>query len=185
MKSHAQLHGISTIALPKIGCGLDQMRWQEVVKLVRDNFAYSNIRIVVYTLEKKGVYALSSEGDRDFYAVDEIERYSEEFYLNDRDLGTDLTRDAKICQPTSDEHFPSFREKDYDIHVIEHCLQYQPKEFVQHRKEFDFPFFHITDEEMILLIDMLIYSRNVYWQHKFDVRKTRQKFHVMLKPNVE
>ena len=47
MKSHAQLHGISTIAIPKIGCGLDQMNCQEVVKLLRDNFAYSNIRIVV------------------------------------------------------------------------------------------------------------------------------------------
>ena len=25
MKSHARLYGISTIAIPKIGCGLDQM----------------------------------------------------------------------------------------------------------------------------------------------------------------
>ena len=34
---------------------------------------------------------------------------------------------------------------------------------------------------MILLIDMLV----VYTIHKFDVGKTRQKFHVTLKPNVE
>ena len=39
MKSHARLYGISTIAIPKIGCGLDQMNWQEVVKLLRDIFA--------------------------------------------------------------------------------------------------------------------------------------------------
>ena len=38
---------------------------------------------------------------------------------------------------------------------------------------------------MTLLIDMLIDSRDVYSQHKFDVGKTRQKFHVTLKPNVE
>ena len=95
MKSHARLHGVSTIAIPKIGCGLDQMNWQEVVKLLRDIFAYSNIRTVVYTLEENGVHALSSEGDTDFYEEDEIERYSEEFYLNDKDLETDFTRDAK------------------------------------------------------------------------------------------
>ena len=32
---------------------------------------------------------------------------------------------------------------------------------------------------------MLVYARDVYSQHKFDVGKTRQKFHVTLKPNVE
>ena len=73
MKSHARLYVISTIAIPKIGCGLDQMNWQEVVKLLRNIFAYSNIR-VVYTLEGNREYALSSEGDPDFYAEDEIER---------------------------------------------------------------------------------------------------------------
>ena len=74
MKSHARLYGISTIAIPKIGYGLDQMNWQEVVKLIRDSFVYSDIRIVVYTPEESGVYALSSEGDPDFYAEDDIER---------------------------------------------------------------------------------------------------------------
>ena len=81
------------------------MNWQEVVKLLRDTFAHSNIRIVVYTLEENGVHALSSEGDPDLYAEDEVERYNEEFSLNDKDLQTDLTRDAKSCQPTCDEHF--------------------------------------------------------------------------------
>ena len=38
---------------------------------------------------------------------------------------------------------------------------------------------------MILLIDMLVDSRDVYSQHKIDVDKTRQNFHVTLKPNVE
>ena len=56
---------------------------------------------------------MSSEGDRDSYAEDEIERYSEEFYLNDRDLETDFTRDDKSCQPTCDEQIPTFREKGY------------------------------------------------------------------------
>ena len=38
---------------------------------------------------------------------------------------------------------------------------------------------------MILLIDMLVDARDVYSQHKFDVGKTRQKFHVTLSCNVE
>ena len=69
--------------------------------------------------------------------------------------------------------------------MIEHYLQYQPKEFVQYVKEFDFQFSDITEEEMALLIDMLIDSRYVYSQHKIDVEKTCQKFHVKLKPIVK
>ena len=81
MKIHTSMNGVSTIAIPKLGCGLDQMNWQEVVKLLRDMFAYAEVQIVVYTLEENGVLALSAEGDAEFYADDEIERYSEEFLL--------------------------------------------------------------------------------------------------------
>ena len=122
------------------------MNWQEVVKLLRDIFTYSNIRKVKYTLEENGVHALSSEGDPDFNAENEIEKYSEEFYLNDKDLKTDFTRGAKSCQPTCDEQFPTFREKGYNNHL----------------KDFDIQFSDITDDEMILLIDMLVGSRDVY-----------------------
>ena len=38
MKSDARFYGISTIAVPKDGCGLDQMNGQEIVKLLRDLF---------------------------------------------------------------------------------------------------------------------------------------------------
>ena len=128
---------------------------------------------------------MSSEAHPDFYAEVKIEKYSEEFYLNDEDLKTDFTRDAKSCQPTCDEQFPNFREKDYNNQLIEHYLQYQPEELVQYVKEFDFQFSGITDEEMTFLIHMLIDSRDVYSQHKFDVGKTLQKFHLKLKPNFE
>ena len=74
MKTHASTNRVSTSAIPKIGCGLDQMNWQEVVKLVRDIFAYANVQVVVYTIEENGVHALSAEGGAEFYADDEIER---------------------------------------------------------------------------------------------------------------
>ena len=97
MKSHASMNGVPTIAIPKLGCGLDQMNWQEVVKLPRDIFAYADVQLVVYTLEENGVYALSAEGDAEFSADDEIERYSEEFLLENRELETDFTKDSKSC----------------------------------------------------------------------------------------
>ena len=36
-----------------------------------------------------------------------------------------------------------------------------------------------------MLIDMIIDSRDVYSQHKFDIGRTKQKFHVTLKLNSE
>ena len=37
--TYACTNGVSTNAIPKFGCGLDQMNWQEVVKLLREIFA--------------------------------------------------------------------------------------------------------------------------------------------------
>ena len=176
---------VSTIAIPKIGCGLDQMNWQDVVKLLRDVFAYSDIHVVVYTLESHGVHAMSSEGDPEVYAEDERERYSEEFYFDGKGLETDFTKDSKSCQPPCAEQFPILREKELNNRLNEHYLQYQPKELVDYIKELDFQYSDITDEEKILLIHMLLDYRDVYSRHKFDVGKTRQKFHVTLKPKAE
>ena len=185
MKSNASMHEISTIAIPKVACGLDKVEWQDVVKLLRDVFAYSDIHIVLQTLESHGVHALSSEGDPEFYAEDEIDRYSEKFHLNEKDLKTDFTRYSKSCRPTSNEQFPFLREKEGNDRLIQFYQQYPPKELVEFFKEFDFQYSDISHVQMTLLFDMLIDSRNVYTQHKLDVGKTRQDFHVTLKPNVE
>ena len=96
MQAHATIHGVSTIAIPKIGCGLDQMNWQDVAKLLRNVFAYSEIQIVVYSLDEHVNHAMSAQGDPEFYAEDETDRYSEEFYLNERELETDLWEDLSI-----------------------------------------------------------------------------------------
>ena len=73
MKTHASMNGVFTIAIRKLGFGLDQMNWQEVLKLLRDVFAYADVQLVVYTLEENGVQALSVGGNAEFYADDEIE----------------------------------------------------------------------------------------------------------------
>ena len=161
------------------------MNWLEVVKLLRDIFAYADVPIVVYTLEENGVHAVSAEGEAEFYADDEIERYSEEFLPENCELETDFTNDFKFCQTTCDEQFPVLRKKDHNNRLIDHYLQYQPKELINYVKEFDFQYSDFTDEEMILLIDIVVVAQDVYCQHKFDVGETRQKFHVPLKPEVE
>ena len=112
MQSHATMNGVSTIAIPKTRCGLDQVNWQDVVKLLQDIFAYSDIQIVVYSLDEHAIQAMSAEGDPEFYAEDEIDRYSEEFHLNEREFETDFTSDAKSCQPDCDEQFPILRPKE-------------------------------------------------------------------------
>ena len=63
MKTHANMTGISTVGIPKLGCRLDQMNGQEVVKLLRVIFAYADVQLVVYTLDENGVHALSAEGE--------------------------------------------------------------------------------------------------------------------------
>ena len=185
MQAHATMHGISAIAIPEIGCGLDQMNSQDVVKLLRDIFAYSEIQIEVYSLNEHAIHAMSTEGDPEFSAEDEIDRYSKEFHLNARDLETDSSSDAKPCQPDCDEQFPNLRLKEQNEALIEHYVQYQPKELIDYYKQFNFQYSDITDNEMTLLIDMLFNSKDVYSLHKFDVGKTQQKFHVTLKPNAE
>ena len=184
-QAHATMHGISTIAIPKNGCGLDQMNWQEVVKLLRDIFAYSDIQIVVSSIDEQAIHALSAQGDPEFYADDEMDRYSEEFHLKEREMESNFTSDAMSCQPDCDEKFPILRPKEQNEALIEQYLQYQAKELIDNVKQFDFKYSDITDYETTLLIDMLIDSKDVHSLHNFDVGKTRQKFHVTLKPNVE
>ena len=140
---------------------------------------------MVYSLDEQAIHAMSAEGDPEIYAEDEIDRYSEEFHLNERELETDFTSDAKSCQPDCDEQFPFLRPIEQNEALIQHHLQCEPKELIDYVKQFDFQYSDITDKEMNLLINMLIDSTNVYSLLKLDVGQTRQRFHVTLKPNVE
>ena len=82
-------------------------------------------------------------------------------------------------------NFLSVRPTEENEALIERYLQYQPKELIDYVKHFDFQYSDLTDNEKILLVVMLIDLKDVYFLHKFDVGKTRQKFHVTSKPNVD
>ena len=120
MNIHVNTNGVSTIAIAKLGSGLDQTHWQKDLKLIRDIFVYADVQIVVYTLEENGVHALSAEGDAEFLADDEIERCSEKVLLENRELETHFTKDSKSCQQTCDEQFQVLRERDYINRLIPH-----------------------------------------------------------------
>ena len=154
---------------------------KEVLKLLLDIFAYFAVQIVVYTPEKNGVQAMSPEGDAEFCADDEMELSIEKLFLENHELETDFTKDYKSCEPTCNQQFSVLRDKDKNYQFIDHSLQYQPEELINYVKEFNFQYSEIRDEESRRLIDMLVAARNFYSQHKFDVGKTCQMFHVTLK----
>ena len=139
------------------------------MKLLCDLLAYADVQIVVYTLEENGVHAMSTDGDAEFYGDDELGGYSGEFLLEILELEMDFTRNSTSCQPTCDEQFPVLRKTDHNNRPINHYPQYQPKELINYVKEVDFQYSDITDEETLLLIDLLVDARHVYSQHKFDV----------------
>ena len=86
---------------------------------------------------ENGIHALFAESDAEFYADEEIEPYSEEFFQETRELETDFIKESKSCQPTCDQQFPVLRERDHNNRPIDHYLQYQPKELTNYVKEFD------------------------------------------------
>ena len=50
MKAHARDNGVWEIAMPMIGCGLDQLRWFEVYRTLHQVFSGSGIELKVYVM---------------------------------------------------------------------------------------------------------------------------------------
>ena len=150
IKIHAFRDVVSTKVIPIFGCGLEQTDSQDIVKLLYSIFLYSNVQIAVYTLKENGSHAMSAEGVAEFNTDNEIERYSEEFVLKNRELEKDFTKDSKACQPTCDEHLPLFCKKDHSNWLNENYLRNQPKDFTNFVEEFDFQYPNITNEQIIL-----------------------------------
>lgn len=50
MCSHAMSNGVKKLAIPRLGCGLDKLRWDKVSEMIEDVFSDSGIEITVYYL---------------------------------------------------------------------------------------------------------------------------------------
>ncbi|XP_034733451.1 ADP-ribose glycohydrolase OARD1 isoform X1 [Etheostoma cragini] len=53
MKSHCAANSVTTISMPRIGCGLDRLAWSRVSKILEEVFKHTNISITVYSLPEK------------------------------------------------------------------------------------------------------------------------------------
>ena len=50
MRKHALKHDVEEISIPRIGCGLDKLKWEEVTVILDKIFERVKIKITVYTL---------------------------------------------------------------------------------------------------------------------------------------
>jgi O-acetyl-ADP-ribose deacetylase (regulator of RNase III) len=50
MKNQAELLDIKKIAMPRIGCGLDRLKWVEVKEMIKEVFKDTDIEILVCSL---------------------------------------------------------------------------------------------------------------------------------------
>jgi O-acetyl-ADP-ribose deacetylase (regulator of RNase III) len=50
MKEHCLKHNVKALAMPRIGCGLDLLKWEEVSIILVETFHDTDICITVYSL---------------------------------------------------------------------------------------------------------------------------------------
>lgn len=50
MREHMIENKINRISMPKIGCGLDKLRWKDVLCIIKEVFEKMNIKIDIYYL---------------------------------------------------------------------------------------------------------------------------------------
>ena len=55
MRAHIIENSVRFLCLPKIGCGLDRLKWNEVKKLLQEIFKHDDIDISVYSFEENPV----------------------------------------------------------------------------------------------------------------------------------
>ncbi|XP_059478149.1 titin homolog isoform X2 [Neocloeon triangulifer] len=55
MREHAMQNGVGEIAMPKIGCGRDQLQWAEVSEAIQQIFCNTGIKITVYQMEEESI----------------------------------------------------------------------------------------------------------------------------------
>ncbi|XP_071750729.1 ADP-ribose glycohydrolase OARD1 [Centroberyx gerrardi] len=53
MKSHCVMNGVRRISMPRIGCGLDGLKWETVSEILEEVFRRTDISITVYSLPEK------------------------------------------------------------------------------------------------------------------------------------
>ncbi|XP_052450100.1 ADP-ribose glycohydrolase OARD1 isoform X2 [Carassius gibelio] len=50
MREHCLANGVNSISMPRIGCGLDKLKWENVSSIITEVFQDTQISITVYTI---------------------------------------------------------------------------------------------------------------------------------------
>ncbi|TNN73505.1 O-acetyl-ADP-ribose deacetylase 1 [Liparis tanakae] len=64
MKSHCVGNGVTRIAMPRIGCGLDRLEWSRVSEILEQVFKGTNVSVTVYSLPEKAETTVMRENMR-------------------------------------------------------------------------------------------------------------------------
>ncbi|KAK7108406.1 ADP-ribose glycohydrolase OARD1-like isoform X1 [Littorina saxatilis] len=50
MRDHCRQNNVTSLAMPRIGCGLDRLNWSEVSEIIKDVFKNTGMTIKIYRL---------------------------------------------------------------------------------------------------------------------------------------
>lgn len=87
MRNDAVTHGVKRIGMPRIGCGLDQLKWEDVRAAIEHVFANTGVQIVVV----------------DFGAAPTAERRAETFSAPREVAGTVPAKRLRVDEPVTSD----------------------------------------------------------------------------------
>ena len=58
MRNHCRQNGVTKLAMPCIGCGIDRLAWDLVESIIKSVFSREEIKITVYTLPQRSLQSL-------------------------------------------------------------------------------------------------------------------------------
>ena len=50
LREHMTINKVDHVCMPRIGCGLDRLKWQQVKRLIEEVFAKEPVKITIYNL---------------------------------------------------------------------------------------------------------------------------------------
>ena len=111
----------------------------------------------------------------------------------ERKLATDFSTEAKeLGRPKVNDQFPKIRDKLQINRIIDEAVSDFPikqnrnifqdiKNLEKFLDNFDFTQSDFTDDELFELIEIILEDNDVYSHHKYDIGRTKHKFHLPLK----
>ena len=188
------------IAIPKIACGLDKTDWSETSASLYNVFNSSGIKIYVDVSKAESNQKTSStqytdESTKEIFGIVGDEMVNK--CKSDAEITTDFSNYAKLlCEPNNTKQILTFglnEQNHFIIHeVVQEGLDTRPTDaiknyshYTEYLKKFDFTKSYLTGDEFRVLLKVLLDDDDLYSHHKYDINRTKQKFHIPLKKDCE